>query len=484
MLLIIAIIAMVFFAVLGFMMPALALITSPIATVVLIFISVFVEQSEGAIVAPLIFLVTLIAILMSKRDPDSDQIPRKCAKWILISIGVLLIFVIACILFGPAGFIGFMFFILFIASIISYGFTTRRATTAYVISTIGASMRQNLPLAMALESAASGQTDNRSIILRRIEKWLVQGYSLSEAIRRGYPKCPSRAIAMITSAEKVGQLPLAFRAIETDMVAWADDSKKVKPFHPLYPIVVTFVVFLVALTLMQFVMPKFKMILEEMFEGAQLPVSTAIVLNVSSYIRYNMGPLLLIALVLIVLVGIPLWISIRTRPRRPQKPYLISRINDFIKWHLPVLRWLENNYSMVQMLGLLRLSLNGGCSVNGAIESTLGLDVNNCFRKRLQKWLKQIEQGENIAAAAKKSGLGSSLVWAFDEQVNQGNTLVILETLESFYRTNYSYRVNLIRYAMGPCVTIMLGAMVGFIIYAVFSPMVAIINHLANSVTP
>ena len=99
-------------------------------------------------------------------------------------------------------------------------------------------------------------------------------------------------------------------------------------------------------------------------------------------------------------------------------------------------------------------------------------------------WLAKVERGDNIAAAARESRLGNSLVWAFDERVNQGNTLAILETLESFYRSNYSYRVNLARFIMWPCVTIIMGAMVGFVVYAMFSTGIAIINHLASSVTP
>ena len=139
---------------------------------------------------------------------------------------------------------------------------------------------------------------------------------------------------------------------------------------------------------------------------------------------------------------------------------------------------------MVQVVELLRLSLNADGTVNNAIANTLGLDVNNCFRKRLKKWLEKVEQGDNIATAARQTGLGSPLAWAFDEQVNQGNTLNVLETLESLYRSNYSYYANLVRFIMWPCVTLIMGAMVGFVVYAIFSPSIAIINTLANHVMP
>nr|NIS51684.1 hypothetical protein [Phycisphaerae bacterium]NIU09275.1 hypothetical protein [Phycisphaerae bacterium]NIU56947.1 hypothetical protein [Phycisphaerae bacterium]NIW93393.1 hypothetical protein [Phycisphaerae bacterium]NIW98971.1 hypothetical protein [Phycisphaerae bacterium] len=130
------------------------------------------------------------------------------------------------------------------------------------------------------------------------------------------------------------------------------------------------------------------------------------------------------------------------------------------------------------------LSLNADCTVNNAISNTLGLDVNNCFRKRLKKWLQKVERGDNIATSARKAGLGSPLAWAFDEQVNQGNTLTVLETLESLYRSNYGYYANLVRFIMWPLAILSMGAMVGFVVYAIFSPLVSIVHQLADIVVP
>lgn len=483
MLLAIVILVLAVYVYLGFKRPGIALITSPIVSILLFYISGVWDSIAAMAAAPVIFVATLVAVLI-RSEPDSSRWPRGFAKCILIGFGVLTLSVIACAVFGPLGIIGLLFFVLFISLIIGYGLTSRHTTAAYVISTIGSSMRQNLPLPMALESAAGGRTDKRSRILRGIQKWLVQGYSLSESIKRGYPKCPGRAIAMIAAAEKIDQLPTALGSIEADMVARADESRKIRPIHPLYPVILIVFIFFIVLGLTTFVIPKFYNVLTEMTEGAQLPAATRLLMQITNFVAYKYGWLIGLALALIVFVVVPVSIRIRFRPRRPDKPYLLSRIGDFIKWHLPILHWFENNYSMVQVTELLRLSFNTGCTVNGAIANTLDLDVNNCFRKRLRKWLAKVEQGSNIAVAARESKLGSTLAWAFDEQVNQGNTLAILETLESFYRSNYSYRVNLARFVMWPCVTIIMGGVVGFVVYAIFSPMVAIVNFLADSVMP
>jgi len=469
---------------LGWKRPGIALTTSPFIAGALIVLAVSQEDVLGAWLAPLVFLATLVAVLLSKREIDSGWWPQTAAKWILFAIVFLLALVTMAAAFGPLGVIGIVLIFMFFGSIIAYGLTSRHATAAYVISTIGSSMRQNLPLPMALESAASGLSDSRSRILNGIKSWLVQGCSLSESIKRGYPKCPGYALGMIAAAERVGQLPYAIKAIEDDMVANADERRKLRPVHPLYPVILIIIVFLVLLSLMTFVIPHYETALRETVEGSQLPAVTRLLLDITSVVVHDYGWLVWLILILNALVAFPVSIYVKFRPRRPERPYLFSRIGDYVKWHLPILHRFEKDYSLVQIVAMLRLSLNAGCPVNEAIESTLGLDVNNCLKKRLRKWLHKVERGDNISAAARQSGLGSPLAWAFDDKVNQGNTLSILETLESFYRSNYSYSVNLARYILWPCVILIMGATIGFIVIAIFSPLIAVITQLTNQVNP
>jgi type II secretory pathway component PulF len=407
---------------------------------------------------------------------------RKLAMWILILIAICLAIAAAMAVLGPWSFLIFILAFFFIALLVSYGLTSRYTTAVHIISTIGASMRQNLPLPMALESAAGGQTDKRARIMRAIKEWLVQGYSLSESLRRGYPKCPGYAVAMIDFAERTNQLPVALRAIEADMMARAEERRRLKPVSPLYPLVLITIMFLIVLGLMKFVIPKVYEVLKEISDGEALPRATRLLFEVAAFIAYK-SPLGWL-MPLIIIVAAVAAICVRFRPRRPQKPHMLSRVGDFIKWRLPILHWFERNHSLVQAVEVLRLSLNAGCTVNDAIANTLDLDVNNCFRKRLRDWLDRVEAGRDISASARESGLGSAMAWAFDQNVNQGNTLSVLETLESFYRSNYSYRINLFRFLLEPLVTISMGLMVGFVVYAIFSPLIATAEHLATFIMP
>ncbi len=479
---VLAIILLVVYTYLGFKKPAIALVTSPF-----IALSIFVlgeAESAGAmVIAPFIFFATVISVAISKRDPDSERWPQICAKWFLYIFLCLLCSVTLIVAFQPLGIFALIFFIIFISLGIAYNLTEQHATATYIISTIGSSMRQNLPLPMALESAAAGRSDTRSIILQKIQKWLVQGYSLSESIKRGYPKCPGHAVAMIAAAEHIDQLPLAIGAIEADMLTKADNRRRINPVHPLYPVILLVFTIFILLTVMKFVIPQFKSVLEEMV-GGELPPATRFLIGIFDFIGHEFGWLIWFSFILMILVVVPTSIYIRFRPRRPGKPYLLSRIGDYIKWHLPVLHWFEKNYSMVHVVELMRLSLNAGYTVDDTIKNTLELDVNNCFRKRLKEWLERVKRGDNISTSVRESKLGSALAWAFDEKVNQGSTLSILETLESFYRTNYSYYVNLARFIMWPCITLIMGAMVGFVVYAIFSPGITVIRSLSGIVHP
>ncbi len=142
------------------------------------------------------------------------------------------------------------------------------------------------------------------------------------------------------------------------------------------------------------------------------------------------------------------------------------------------------NYSLVQVVSFLKVSLNAGCALNEAIRNSLRLDTNYFFRKRLKRWLKKVESGENISSAARKSGMPRPVAWAFDDKVNEANAPEILGMIEEFYRSNYNFRINIAKSAAMPFMVVGMGAIVGFIAYAMFMPMFTILSVLTADVLP
>ena len=483
MLTVVAMVILIIYILLGVLKPAIAMLTFPFVCGMLAYAGALQQSTPAMAMSPVIGFVTLVAVLFSKRSPEREQWPRIIAKSVLLTL-LALSFIVLCLSLGGVGVLGLIFGAMFVAGVISYQLTTRRARAAEVISTIGSSIRQNLPLPMALEMAVASRNDKTSRILAKVKKWLVQGYSLSESLRLGYPACPAHAASMIETAERISRLPDALASIEADMVSKADATRRIRPIHPVYPVLVLILIFLVVLGTMKFVIPKLASVMEEAMGGRRLPGATRALLAAASFVGDEAGVFFLAAGAVLLLVGVPAALRAKYRPRRPRKPYLVSSIADFVKWYLPIVHWFEKNYSQVGVCAMLRLSLGAGSTVNEAVANTINLDVNNRFRARLRKWLARIESGEDVAESARKSGLGSSIAWAFDENVNQGNTLDILETLEYFYRSNYSYRVNLARFILWPCITVVLGLFVGFVVYAIMSPMIEVVGYLAETFLP
>ena len=481
MLFIITIFVCVIYIFLGYKTPRLAIFTMPYVATFLLIFSINEEQVNAAILSGCIYVITLFSILATPAEADIIPWPKVWAKMILIISASLFCCIGIFAISGPLGGIAAGIIGLFIGSLIGAAATQRNATVAYVISTIGASMRQNLPLPMALQSAAENMKYKHSIILRQISKWLVQGYSLSESMKRGFRKCPAKITALIAAGEKVGQVPQVVQSIENDLLEKAYDTKRVRPVYPAaYFVTVMIFVTLVVLYLMIFIVPKFSTIIRDM-AGSELPKSTRFLIKVSNAVAFEYGWLTLAIIGFLFLMSI-MYMRIKFRPRRPEKPMLFSRIGDFVKWHLPIVRWFEKNNSNLQVTEVLRISLKAGSTINEAIRNTIELDVNCQFRKKLQKWLKLVEEGQNPAGALRQSGITESLGLPFEQKSNPENTLSVLEMLESVYRSNYDYRVNLARFIILPCTTIMLGAVVGFVAYAVVAAMVEIITVVANFV--
>jgi general secretion pathway protein F len=480
MLLSITICVLVLYIFLGLKKSGFALITLPVVGNALLILAVNKELLAPAIAALCIFPATLIAILFMKHETVVVPWPKSWAKTIIIIF--LSIFLLVAFSKMVSSLVG-AYIAIFMGILVTYcvgvAVTHRNATVAFVISTIGASVRQNLPLPMALQSAAENIKYKHSQILRQISKWLVQGYSLSESIKRGFRRCPARITALIAAGEKTGQVPQVVQAVEKDLLEKATDSKRTRPVYPAAYFIVVFTVILIISTAISVgVLPKFNEVIKDV-AGGHIPKSTRILLAITNCIFFEYGWLGTLVIGVIFLTAI-IYIKVRFRPRRPEKPLLFSRIGDFVKWHLPILHWFENNYSTLQVVEVLRMSLNAGCTVNNAVANTINLDVNYYFRKKLKKWLKQIEAGDNIADAARQCGLANSLSWAFQQQENPENTLPVLEMLESVWRSNYSYKVNLARFILLPSTTICLGAMVGFVGYSIFSAIVSIIIQCAD----
>ncbi len=379
-------------------------------------------------------------------------------------------------------FLGFIFFVFFVVATFRYYAAARCNRALEVVSTLAAAMRQNLPLPTALQTAAIGRKDKTAHIFRRTANWLTQGYSLAEAVRKGYPRCLPEVVLTIESAEKLNQLPQTLLSLEKDLVNNADETKKVRPVHPWYPVVVLIIVATLTTGLLIFIIPTFAQILSDMSEGrAHLPAATQLLLNLSQMMRRT-STLLIMLLTIVVAIGFAIYYHFRTRLAYKPGPFL--NLVDRLRWYWPLQHRLEHNLSILRLVEILRSGLSAGLPIPQAIAAALGVKMNCCFQKRVSRWLRDVEQGENVAQSARANGIGHSVAWALDDQINPGQAPILLEMLEEICRNKHNYIGNLIRSVMWPLVIVAMGAFVGFVVYAMFIPMIYLITVCVENITP
>jgi type II secretory pathway component PulF len=391
---------------------------------------------------------------------------------ILFLAGLLIVFNI----------LGLLLFVFIGVAIYRYWIAVRYNRALEIISTLTAAMRQNLPLPAALQAAALGQQGQTAWIFRNIAHWLTQGNSLAESICKGYPRCLPEIRMAIETAEKMNQLPQTLLSLEKDLANETDETKKIRPVQPWYPVIVLFFVVVLTMGLLIFIVPTFSGVLFEMSEGHEgLPAATQLLLNVSRTLMNWQAVLIIIGTFLCIYF---VWSYYIFRTRVSYKPGLFLNFMDWIRWFVPVQGKLERNISTLRLVEILRPALNAGLSIPQAITAALSTKINNCYKNRVNRWLGLVERGDNIAQSARACGIGHSIAWALDDKINPGQAPVLLEMLEENCRHKHNYLGNIIRSIMWPLVIVALGAFVGFIVYAMFIPMVQIILIGVQNVNP
>ncbi|MHC4561788.1 MAG: type II secretion system F family protein [Planctomycetota bacterium] len=340
----------------------------------------------------------------------------------------------------------------------------RRSLATYVFSTLSSIVRRNMPLAKSLEAEGRGRGDLRSAICRAIAADLRRGMPLSEALVGGYPSCPGDCLAIVGAGERAGRLSGALTYVERLMAQQRRQDAKPRHVGLAYPVFVLALIIPLAQGMDMFVLPKFKEIFLDMH--ASLPPVTAILSQVSRLSAPAM-PVLLLG----IIVAVILWLYTSFRPRRASRPQWLTRWGDAIRWCLPPMRWVDRSAGRQTIAGVLRLSLSSGMTVDQAIASAAEMDVNGRWRARTRRWLERVRSGQSPSIAAGEAGMGPALTWAFDEQVNGGQTMAALEAVEEISGAQHHHLRNVSRSVIWPIIVLMLAVVVGFFVVAIIAPL-------------
>jgi type IV pilus assembly protein PilC len=238
-----------------------------------------------------------------------------------------------------------------------------------------------------------------------------------------------------------------------------------------YPMVVLGAAFTILLLLMKYVIPNFKLVLEEMVGTDKLNPVTTVVLGISNWIAYRYG--------WAILIGVPFAIIFVLRII---KKIRIGRlVLDVIKLRLPVIGQLSKKISITRWTRTLGTLIGAGVPILDAINTSRETCGNEVFADMLGNVHNSIRQGETFADPLKKSKTVDLIVTnmvAVGEET--GDLDKMLLKVADDYDEQVDVLVDSLMHLLEPVMILVLGGIVMTIVLAVFLPMVQVITSLSS----
>ena len=318
-------------------------------------------------------------------------------------------------------------------------------------------MDAGLPLLQSL-SALEEQTDSQTFkpVLRHTMEQVEQGHAFSEALA-SHPKVFTNLyVSMVEAGETGGLLAEILDRLASYLESTARLKKKVKSAMS-YPVIVCFIALSIALFLMIKVIPIFADIFKDF--GAQLPMPTQILINISDFLRAyfllaaGTAGGLVFGLVKLkrTKVGTAVWD--RAKLRMPVFGKLIHKIaiSRFARTFAALLR------SGVPILETLRIV--GQSAGNTVVEAAV------------EKTASSIERGDNLAVALGQHPIFPPMMVRMISAGEQtGKVDVMLEKLSDFYDEEIEAMLSGLTSLIEPLLIVFLGVVVGSIVICMFLP--------------
>ncbi|HVT81381.1 MAG TPA: type II secretion system F family protein, partial [Phycisphaerae bacterium] len=346
----------------------------------------------------------------------------------------------------------------------------RRRNGRIIVGYVETAVRLNLPLLPFLNAATQSERGRRRWQLAQLGNALYAGLPVSTALGE-LPDVPREVVGRIAAGETVGQLRHSvIQALTHDKQT--EDERNENPDGPLYRIYPLFVLLTagwIVMGMMIFVIPKFREIFKDF--RTELPYSTELLMSISTWLAEDYGWLLVLPLFALMPLLASMFLTNIFIPgfRMPA----FSQMGRWLGWQIPLTRTLQVNHDLGETCELLGTAIANGATLPASLQSAELLNINPAFRNRLIRFRDEIIAGNAPAAAASDASMPPLLVGLLatptDSRESQS---AMFSFLARHYRQRFSRTILFIKSATEPVFVLLFGSMVGFILFALFSPLV------------
>jgi len=328
-------------------------------------------------------------------------------------------------------------------------------------------IRAGLPLIEVLD-ILSEQSERAKLaeVVRRVEKDVESGSSLTEAIQKHPNVFSVFFISMVRAGEASGMLDTILDQVAMYMERIASLQRKIKS-AVMYPSVVSFVAAIISVFLLVKVVPFFEDIFSDL--GSTLPLPTRITLFISKFFQHSWY--------WIVIAAVGAWVALWQYGKTKMGRYKI----DQIMLKLPIFGQLFLKSSVAKFTRTLSTLIRAGVNILFALEIVAKTVGNSVIEEAVNKTKTSIQGGESITKPLIESGVFPTMVTRMiDVGERTGALESMLTKIADFYEDQVNTMVNGLTSLIEPLLIVFLGVVIGFIVISMFMPMFKMIEALSH----
>jgi type IV pilus assembly protein PilC len=305
----------------------------------------------------------------------------------------------------------------------------------------------------------------RQVILKEVHEDIVQGVSLSDALRQHPRSFPEFYISLITAGEASGQLQDSLSTAVTHYERSIEAREQVKGALT-YPLIVLGFGLLVVVFCLMFVVPQFSQVFTDM--DRVLPLPTRILLFLSSaLVRYGWILLLVVA---VGVIGFRRWVQ--TAPGR-------------MSWHrttlrIPVLCGVIRAAAYANFARTLSHLLQNGVPVLKALDIVKKSANNAVIEKELDTLKDRVTDGSSLSRPLAESGIFPDVftdMLAVGEEA--GQVPRTLSQIARRYDQELTRSIKRITTLIEPLLMVGIAAIVGFVAISMLLPLFQLTQGLS-----
>ena len=281
-----------------------------------------------------------------------------------------------------------------------------------------------------------------------------------------HPNAFDKITVNLTHAgEESGKPPDIFRHI-TESLKWQDELVSQTKNMMLYPIFVGSVVLAITVFLMIYLVPQLVGFIKGM--GQEIPFQTRLLLATSAiFVNYWY-----------ILLALPFILFGAYKGLLTLNPGLRYHI-DNLKLHIWPTGSVLRKIILARFANTFAMMYSSGITILECIANSRDLTNNQVISKSLDEVMREIEAGMNLTQSFEKTGIFPPLVVRMlkvGEATGQLDQALL--NVSYFYDRDVKDSIKKVQVMIEPAMTIMLGALLGWVMLSVLSPIYDIISKM------